>query len=51
MPSVEVAAEINVGAVPATVELLVTEVLVKEAASSPSVSWMALLSLEPDGSL
>ena len=35
VPSVEVAAETNVGAVPATDELLVTAVLVEEAASLP----------------
>ena len=51
MPSVDMAAETNVGALPATVELLVTEVLVKEAASLQSVSWMALLSSELEGSV
>ena len=35
MPSVEVAADWKVGAVPATVELLVTEVLFSDAASLP----------------
>ena len=38
VPSVDVAADVNVGAVPATVELLVTEVLVKDAASLPAES-------------
>ena len=47
----EVAADRNAGAMPSTVELLVTEVLVREAASLPALSWMALLSLESDGSL
>ena len=51
MPSAEVAAETNVGAVPATVELLVTAVVFSDAASLPVGSCMALLSLDPDGSL
>ena len=51
MPAVLVEAEVKVGAVPATVELLVTEVLLSVAASLPWLSWMALLSLEPDGSV
>ena len=38
VPSLLVAAEEKVGAVPATVELLVTEVLVREAASLPALS-------------
>ena len=38
VPSVLVAAEEKVGALPATVELLVTEVLVKETASLPALS-------------
>ena len=54
MPSVEVAADSNVGApvsTAPTIELLLIEVLAKEAASLPAASWMALLSFEPDGSL
>ena len=51
MPSVEVAADWKVGGVPATVELLVTVVVFSDAASLPAASWMALLSLESDGSL
>ena len=38
MPSVLVAAEEKVGAVPAKVELLVTEVLLSDAASLPWLS-------------
>ena len=38
VPSVEVVADASVGAVPATVELLVTEVLVSDAASLPTES-------------
>ena len=38
VPSVDVAAERNVGAVLSTVELLVTEVLLRDAASLPSAS-------------
>ena len=51
MPSVDVAAEEKVGAVPSTVELLETEVMLSDAASLPAASWMALMSLESDGSL
>ena len=51
MPSVEVAADWKDGAVPATVELLVTAVVFSDAASLPVGSCMALLSLDPDGSL
>ena len=38
VPSVDVAADVNVGALPATIELLVTEVLVSDAASLPAES-------------
>ena len=38
MPSVDVDAERNVGGVPSAVELLVTEVLLRDAASLPSAS-------------
>ena len=38
VPSVLVAAEEKVGGVPATVELLVTEVLLRSAASLPLLS-------------
>ena len=51
MPSVDVAADWKVGAVPASEELLVTGVGFSDAASLPAASWMALLSLDPDGSL
>ena len=50
MPSVDVAAEEKVGAVPATVELLDTGVMLSEATSLPEGSWMALVSLAEDGS-
>ena len=33
------------------VELLETEVMLSDAASLPAASWMALMSLESDGSL
>ena len=36
---------------PSTVELLVTVLLVKDAASLPAPSWRALASLTADGSL
>ena len=54
VPSVEVAADSNVGApvsTAPTIELLLIAVPAKVAASLPVASWMALLSLEPDGSL
>ena len=51
LPSVDVAADWKSGAVPAIVELLVTDVLLSDAASLPSTSWMALVSSEADGSL
>ena len=51
LPSVDVAADWKVGAVPAAVELLVTAVLLSVAASFPAASWMALLSFELDGSV
>ena len=35
VPSADVAAETNVGAVPATVELVVTEVVLSDVASLP----------------
>ena len=38
MPSVDMAAETNVGAIPATDELLVTAVLLSVAASLPAES-------------
>ena len=38
MPSVDVAADRNVGGVPSTVELLVTEVLLRDMASLPCAS-------------
>ena len=50
MPSVLVAADENVGGVPATVELLVTLVELSEAASFPEVSCTALVSLLLEGS-
>ena len=51
VPSAFVAAEAKVGGVPATVELLVTDLLLRVAASIPAKSWTALLSSEPDGSV
>ena len=51
MPAVFIAAEENVGAVPATVELLVTLVELKVATSLPAVSCMAFASLLPEGSV
>ena len=51
VPAVFVAAEENVGAVPATVELLVTLVELKVATSLPEESCMALASSLPDGSV
>ena len=51
VPAVFVAAEENVGAVPATVELLVTLVELKEMASLPAESCKALASSLPDGSV
>ena len=46
-----VAAEENVGAVPATVELLVTLVELKVATSLPEESCIALASSLPEGSV
>ena len=43
--------DVKVGAMPVTVELLVTKEVVREAASLPWLSWMALLSLELEGSV
>ena len=40
-----------VGAMPVTVDLLLTKVVFSEAASMPCLSWMALLSLELEGSV
>ena len=51
VPSVDVAALLNVGAVPLTVELLVTEVLLKSATSLPELSWIALVSFPEVGSV
>ena len=51
MPSVDVDADRNVGGVPSRVELLVTEVLLRERASLPSASCTAALSSELEGSL
>ena len=51
VPAVFVAAEENVGAVPATVELLVTLVELREMTSLPEESWMALASSLPEGSV
>ena len=51
MPAVFVAAEENVGGVPATVELLVTLVELKVVTSLPEESWIALASSLPDGSV
>ena len=51
VPAVLVAAEENVGAVPATVELFVTLVELKEMASLPAESWIALVSSLPEGSV
>ena len=50
LPSLDVAAEEKAGAVPATVELLDTGVMLSETTSLPEGSWMALLSFELDGS-
>ena len=46
-----VAAEVNVGAVPATVELLVTLVVAKSTTSLPAESCIALASSLTDGSV
>ena len=51
MPAVFVPAEENVGAVPATVELLVTLVELREMTSLPEESCMALASSLPEGSV
>ena len=51
VPAVLVAAEEKVGAVPATVELLVTLVELREMTSLPEESWMALASLPLEGSV
>ena len=51
VPAVFVAAEENVGAVPATVELLVTLVELREMTSLPEESCMALASSLPEGSV
>ena len=51
VPAALVAADKNVGAVPATVELLVTLVELKSAASLPAASCMTLASSLPEGSV
>ena len=51
VPSVFVAADVNIGAVPATVELLVTLVVAKSTTSLPAESWIAFASSLPDGSV
>ena len=51
VPSVDVAALLNVGAVPLTSELLVTEVLLRSDTSFPELSWIALVSSPELGSL
>ena len=51
VPAVFVSAEVNVGGVPAMIELFVTLVLAKSSTSLPSVSWIALASSLPEGSV
>ena len=51
MPFKDVEADRNVGGVPSTVELLVTEMLLRDIASLPSASCTAALSSELEGSL
>jgi hypothetical protein len=51
VPAVFVAAETNVGAVPSTVELFVTDVADNDAASLPALSCTALESFPAVGSV
>ena len=44
MPSADVAAEAKVGTVPSTIELLVTVVVLRDAASLPAESCIAFVS-------